>query len=329
VIGLVSVVGGFLVGLWNPLLNNSTTTEGARVDVLFALMLGIGTTIFLIVNGALLYSVIRFRSRSDDDEGVASHGHMGLEILWTAIPAAIVTGLSLYSYIVLAVNEQEDPYALNVELTARQFGWEFYYPQEDVRSSDLHLPRGQQVLLKMRSADVVHAFWVPEFRMKKDLMPDRITEVRFTPDRNGTYPIVCSRICGVGHAFMRSNVVVEDASAFNNWLAQQSAGQAALASGDPLAAGRALYQRYGCNACHVLGDANATGQVGPGLDGIGTRAAGIVPGQSAEDYLREAIVDPNVHIVGGYQPNVMPQDYDARMSDQELEAMVQYLLLQK
>jgi cytochrome c oxidase subunit II len=338
VIGLLAVVLGVLMGVVNPLLNYSTAAEGVQVDTLFGVLLGIATTVFVVVQGSLLYSIWRFRRRSDDDEedGPPVRGNVPLEIIWTAIPAATVTGLALFSYLVLAGIELPRPDALRVDVTARQFVWDFYYADRDVHSPELHVPVGRQVHLVMRSADVIHAFWVPNFRVKKDLMPDRITEARFTADKIGTYPIVCSRLCGVGHAFMRSNVIVQDPNDFNNWLYQQQTGRAAQATGGAAADGKQVFLKYGCNACHTLTDAGAAGQVGPSLNGIGAKAADAVKqphyhgkAKDAVGFINESIVEPNAYVEPGYQPNVMPQDFGKQMSDQELNALVQYLAEQK
>lgn len=331
---LLAVGLGVLAGIFNPLLRGSSGAEGRRVDALFSLLLGIGTTVFVIVQGGVLYSVFRFgyhgdpNSDADEDQGLPFRGHLGLEVLWSAIPAGIVTGLAIYSFIVLTDIEVPRDNSLTVEVTGRQFQWEFYYPALDVTSQQLHVPVGRQVYLKMRSADVIHSFWVPELRIKKDVNPDRVTETWITPQRAGTFPIVCAELCGAGHAAMRSDIVVEEAGAFEVfWSNARKTAQ--IDKSDPIAWGRALFTQYGCNACHALADARATGAIGPKLDGIGGRAASAVPGMSVTDYLRSSIVQPNQHIAQGFQPNVMPQDYGQRMQPDEIDAMVKYLESQK
>jgi cytochrome c oxidase subunit 2 len=339
-IGILAVVLGFLAGRFNPLLTGSTASEGAKVDALFSVLLGIGTATFVVVQGGLLYSIIRFRQKSDDDDDApAVRGNVGLEILWTAIPAVIVTGLAVYSYATLANIETPAPDAITVQVTGRQFVWDFYYPDRDVHSPELHVPLGLQVHLVMHSDDVIHAFWVPDFRVKKDVMPDRVTEVRFTADKAGTYPVVCSRLCGVGHAFMRSNVVVQPENDFTTWLYAQQTGATVQAGGQsagPAAAGKAVFEQNNCGACHTLKDANAAGKVGPELDGIGASAAKTIkdPGYKgkatdAASYIRESIVEPNAYVVPNYPPNVMPQNFGQTISAEDLDNLVQYLLSQK
>jgi cytochrome c oxidase subunit 2 len=339
VIGVLAVVLGFVVGRLNPLLTGATSVEGDQVDALFGVLLGIGTAVFVVVQGGLIYSIIRFRAREGDDDAPAVHGNVGLEILWTAVPAAIVTGLALYSYATLASIEAPAPDAITVQVTGRQFAWDFYYPDRNVHSPDLHVPLGLQAHLVMKSDDVIHSFWVPDFRLKKDVMPDRLTELRFTPDKAGSYPVVCSRLCGAGHAYMRANVIVQPENEFTTWLYQQQTGATVQAGGQPASpaeAGKAVFLQNNCGACHTLKDANATGKVGPALDGIGAAAANITkdPGYhgkatDAAGYIRESIVEPNAYIVPGFSPNVMPQNFGQTIPAKDLDNLVQYLLSQK
>ncbi len=130
-----------------------------------------------------------------------------------------------------------------VEVKAFQYAWQFYYPEADVTSTELHIPVDRQIELKMRSNDVIHSFWVPEMRIKKDVMPDRVTETRITATETGSFPIVCTELCGAGHAVMRSQVVVQSDADFRAWLAgqQKAAAEAAAQPADPLARGRQVF----------------------------------------------------------------------------------------
>ncbi len=331
IIGVTAVVAGSVMGAANPFLSGATSSQGAQIDTLFSLFVGIATAIFVIVQGFLLFAIVRFaRAAEDDEEGVPLRGNTKLEIFWTAVPALIVVILSILSYQVLADIDRPRPDQMVVEVTGRQYTWEFYYPDYDLKTTELHIPLGRQILLKITSADVNHAFWVPQMRIKKDAVGGKITTTNITATEPGVYPIVCAELCGAGHAVMRSQVVVEAEPTFQTWVqAQLGAKQRAAAMPpDPKALGRQLYNQYGCNACHKLADANAVGVVGPALDGIGSRAANIVPGQSAEEYIRTSIVRPMDFITPNYPP-VMPGDYGQRMSQADLDALVQYLLEQK
>ncbi|MCX6027785.1 MAG: cytochrome c oxidase subunit II, partial [Chloroflexi bacterium] len=330
-IGIAAALIGALAGIFNPFLSHAASTQGAQIDTLFSVLLGISAAIFVIVQGFLLYSIVRFARQPDDEsDGPPMRGNARLEFFWTVIPALIVVFIAIFSYRVLADIERPTAADMIVEVTARQFAWEFYYPDQDLKTTELHIPLDRQVHLKMRSADMVHAFWVPEFRIKKDLMPDRVTDTFITGTAIGTYPIVCAELCGAGHAIMRSQVIVQTDAEFKNWMAGQIGAKTrgATAAADPAAYGRQLFNQFGCNACHALADAQAVGVVGPKLDGLAGRAGATVPGQSAEDYVKTAIVKPSEFLVKNFQP-VMPQDYGQRMSAAEIEAMVTYLLLQK
>jgi cytochrome c oxidase subunit 2 len=331
-IGVVAGLAGFLMYRFDPFLTAPASTEGISSDWLFSIFLGVGTAVFVMVQGILLYAIIRFARQPDDEtDGPAIRGHVRLEVVWTLIPALAVVILGALSYQVLALAERPNPEEMVVEVLGSQYAWQFYYPEYDLTTTELHAPLDRTVLLKMRSKDVVHSFWVPAFRIKKDLMPDRVTETRFTATEIGVYPIVCAELCGAGHALMRSQVVVQSEGDYRQWVASQTAAARALpphALDDPLAIGRTLFGEAGCNACHALTDANAVGEIGPDLDGIGSRAGATVPGESAEDYLLNSIVKPNSDVVADYPANVMPPDYRQRLSDDDLSALTAYLLAQ-
>jgi cytochrome c oxidase subunit 2 len=330
-IGVVAVIAGLVMGSVNPFLAHAVSTEGTLIDALFSVLVGLATVIFVIVQGFLLYSIIRFaRAPEDESDGPAIRDNTRIEILWTAIPALLVVGVAILSYRVLVEIDRPAVDRLTVEVTGRQFSWEFYYPDYDIKASELHIPLGRQVNLRLTSADVNHAFWVPEMRIKKDAMGDRITEANITGTELGTYPIVCAELCGAGHALMRSQVVVESGPDFQTWTQIQIGAKqrTSAAAADPVAYGRQLFTQFGCNACHKLTDAGAAGAVGPALDGLGGRAGTTVSGQSAEDYVRTSIVKPSAYVVPNFQP-IMPGDYGQRMSQQEIDAMVKYLLGQK
>jgi cytochrome c oxidase subunit II len=328
IIGIVAVISGLVVGINNPLLSNSAGREGTRIDQLFSLTLGIATVVFVLVQGFLLYSIVRFGRQPDDDtDGPAVRGNTRLEFFWTLIPAITIFFIGFVSYGTLANIEKAAPDELVVEVKAFQFAWQFYYPEFDVTSGELHAPVDRQLHLKLRSNDVVHSFWVPAMRIKKDAMPDRVTETYITPTETGSYPIVCTELCGAGHAVMRSQMVVQPDADFRGWITsqQKSAVQAAAGASDPLAKGRQVFNNSGCNACHALKDAGAAGAVGPKLDGIGTTAAAREPGVSAEEYIHQSIVKPNEFVAQGFPANVMPQDYGQRLAEADLDALVKYL----
>jgi cytochrome c oxidase subunit 2 len=318
---VVALVCGYLVAANVNLLPEVASTRGELMQRLFNYLLGAATVVFVLVEGLLAYSVLRFRRRpGDDGEGAAIHGNTGLEVFWTAIPALLVVVIAVYSFRTLSAGEAASERPMVVEVIGRQFAWEFRYPEQGLTSSDLHLPVGTPVRFEITSEDVIHSFWVPNFLAKRDATPGQVSEFDVTPSEVGVFPVRCAELCGPGHAAMVSQVIVESPEAFEAWIERM-----ANLPSDPTEAGRLLFGRYGCTGCHVLADAGASGLVGPSLEGLGARAGETVPGLDAEAYLRQSILEPKAHIVPTYLENIMPADFATRIPPQELDLLVTYL----
>jgi cytochrome c oxidase subunit 2 len=224
VICILAVLAGIYAGFHDPLLGAVASREGQRIDVLFNVLIGISTAILIIVDGTLVYMLLRFRKRSTAQAYPARlPENRFLEIIWTVIPICIVTFLAVYSYVILMDISQKHSNPIVVEVTARQWEWQFHYPDANVSSYELYVPVNHQILLRMHSLDVIHSLWVPRFRVKEDVMPDRVTELIITPDVLGSFELLCNRICGVGHSTMRTSVIVQSEADFAAWLAQKQA----------------------------------------------------------------------------------------------------------
>jgi cytochrome c oxidase subunit 2 len=207
-------------------------------------------------------------------------------------------------------------------VTAQQFAWSFSYPDaKGLTTGILRLPKDRSVLLTLNSKDVIHSFWVPEFSQKEDTVPGIVTTLHITPNRLGTFPVICTELCGLGHSVMRTSVIVMTPAAFEKWLHSQSA---AVSSGDTGVAGAAVFKNNQCGACHTLTAAGAKGTIGPDLDKLPALAQ--KAGKPLEDFIRESIVDPNAYIEPGFQKNVMPATFGKALSKQELDSLVQYLI---
>jgi len=329
---LLVLILGILTGLYVRVMPVEASNRAVQVDGLWNTMFGIAASIFLLVEGILLFSAFRFRRKKGEaGDGLPIHGSNRLEFAWTLVPALIVLWLGTYSYQILTQIRTAPPDAMVVEVTSRQFQWVFHYPGLDIISNDLYLPLDKPIQLKIKSEDVIHSFWVPAFRVKQDAVPQRVTEAYFTANALGEYRVVCAELCGVGHARMGliSHVVVQSPADFDAWVTEQQA-----AAGRPPDPVTLFTTKYGCNGCHTLTAAGATGQVGPNLDGIGTNAGTRVPGLSAEDYIRESILKPNAFITpqcpgGACLSGVMPQDFAQRMPKPDLDMLVNFLLQQK
>ena len=223
--GVIAGTLASLVAVLVPWLPTSASEEMDRIEFTFWFTTVICIAIFAIVAAAITYSVLKFRAADDDErDGPPIHGHTGLEIVWTAIPALLVTAISVVSAVVLAKNDDVGENPLRIAVTAQQFAWKFEYPDETT-SGRLVLPVNQGVKLTLRSLDVIHSFWVPEFGQKSDAVPGIETTLTITPTRIGNYSVVCTELCGLGHATMRARVQVVDRAAYEAFL--ESAAPAA------------------------------------------------------------------------------------------------------
>ena len=234
-IGLVASVIGVVICLiidWFP-----ADASGAadQIDTVYDVLLICSVPVFVLVMTIAIYSVVRFRAKPGDlRDGPPIHGNTQLEVIWVTIPFLMVTALAVYAWIVLDDIEARQPNELPVNVTGQQFTWTFGYPGEEVRSTELVLPEDRPVDFRIRTRDVIHSFWVPEFRLKSDAVPGLTTKIRLTPDRLGRYQVVCAELCGLGHSTMRQNVRVIPEDEFDGWLEEQREATAAggAAGGD-------------------------------------------------------------------------------------------------
>jgi cytochrome c oxidase subunit II len=324
-VGFAAAAVTSAVAFFVPWLPTPASKQADRIDFVFWFVTGISIAIFALVVAVILYSVVRFRARPDDDsDGAPIHGNTTLEIAWTAVPAVLVTAIAVVSAVALAQNEHLPKNHLQVNVSAEQFAWTFSYPKyEGLTVSQLRLPIGETVQLKMHSKDVIHSFWVPEFGQKQDLVPGIETKLVITPKRLGTYPIACTELCGEGHALMRSEAVVMKPAAFTAWVKAQEKTAASAAQGPAGGgAGLAAFNSNGCSACHTYKPAGSTATTGPDLDNLAADARRA--GRPLVPFVRESIVDPNAYIEKGYQPNIMPDTFKS-LPKQQLDALVQFL----
>jgi cytochrome c oxidase subunit 2 len=272
-IGIVVTIVSLWYGQNHGLMPLEASVEAPLVDGLFNIMMTIGTGLFLLVQGTIVYSFFKFRRKpGDDTDGPYIEGNISLEILWTSIPAVIVLGIAVYSFeiynsmggldpmnhsvahhsqpthemanmpgsAIAATLTTDSPSAamqdpgspasappeMVIQAAGMQYAWIFTYPDSGVIAGELHVPVGTRVKLAISATDVLHAFWVPEFRLKQDAIPGLASELSFTPSRIGEYPVICAELCGPYHGAMKTKVIAESPADFDAWVASQKVANA-------------------------------------------------------------------------------------------------------
>jgi cytochrome c oxidase subunit 2 len=246
--GLIAVAAGIALSYqihWFPV---QASAQAKETDTLYHVLVIASVPIFVLVVTVVLFSVWQFRMRPGEEfeDGPPIHGSTRLEVFWTALPAALLLGLVSYSFVVLHNNEKKPAGVPEIQIgvTGQQFFWDYEYPSSvtggaPVKSYQLYLPEGDTVYFNMRSKDVIHAFWIPAFRLQEDVVPGITTHYRATLDRLGTYPVVCNLLCGAGHSLMRSAVHVVSPAQFRAWLVNQERSGSSVATASAAAPGSA------------------------------------------------------------------------------------------
>jgi cytochrome c oxidase subunit 2 len=223
-IGVVIGVAVALVAVLFQWLPESASVEFDRIQDIYWFATWMSVVIFALVAAVIVYSVWKWRVPPDDDaEGPPIHGHTGLEIVWTAVPAILVIALGIVSAVVLSKNGQAGDNVLEVKAIGQQFAWKFEYPElGEFTTGELVLPVGRQAEFTMEAVDVIHSFWVPNLGQKMDAVPGIETKILVTPDRTGDFAVVCTELCGLGHATMRAKARVVTEAEFDAWIEEQA-----------------------------------------------------------------------------------------------------------
>jgi cytochrome c oxidase subunit 2 len=317
-------------------------SDGAeQISQLFWFTLVLATIVFILVEGLLIYSSLRFRRRTPlpTVEPPQIHGNTRLEVMWATVPALILIGLFGITVTRLGELSQipNDPNIMHIGVTGRQFSWQFDYGDSGVTTTnDLHLPVGQQVVFDVTAVDVIHAFWVPDLFGQIDANPGRVNHITYTANTVGEFRGLCAMLCGAGHSSMLFRVTTQSAADFHVWLQTMAAGGtppppgqpgatpapggAAPATGEPTV-GAQLIQQKGCGACHTIpGIPGANGTIGPNLGGVASRnkiAGGAVNNNGPND-LKAWIMNPPALKPTTNMPNL-------GLTDQEATNIVAYL----
>jgi cytochrome c oxidase subunit II len=220
----IGIVLSFVIH-WFP---SSASTQAKNTDRLYHVLVIASIPIFVLVVTTIIYAVWQFRMRPGEElkDGPPIHGNTRLEVFWTALPTVLLLGLVGYSFAVLHENEKKGANEIQIGVTGTQFEWSYQYPSSTTGGApldtyQLYVPEGRSVLFNIHTRDVIHAFWIPAFRIQEDAVPGITTHWRATPDRLGNYPVVCNLLCGLGHSLMRSTIHVVTQQKFQEWLASQ------------------------------------------------------------------------------------------------------------
>ncbi len=283
------------------------------VDQTFWLILGSSVIMLLGITVTMIYFIVKYR-RSKNPNPAQIEGSVKLETLWTVLPTILVLVMFYYGWAGFKVMRDVPEDSMEVIVNARMWTWSFEYPN-GVQASELYVPTGKPVSLKLKSADVIHSFFVPAFRLKEDCMPGRENHAWFETTRDGTFDIFCAEYCGDQHSKMLSKVVSMPTSEFDNWLSDNNR---------PLNASQIMKVK-GCVACH---SEDGSKLIGPSYKGMWGRTEVVLTDGELrevvvdEEYIRRSILNPNADVVDGYQPVMPPME--GQISDEEINTLIEY-----
>lgn len=340
VVFLTLALAGSLMSACTPShLQSTFDTKGPVAEsqlTLFYWIFWAAVVVFVVVVGALLYALVRYRRRPDSPDPPQIHGHKNMEIAWTVLPAVILAIVAVPTIMTIFYNANSpDPGAMTVKVTAHQWWWEFSYPDPSdpasmvVTANELHIPVNEVINIELHSKDVLHSFWIPKIAGKMDVVPNNVNTMWIQADESGEYYGQCAEFCGVAHSDMRFRVIAEPRSDFDSWLTAQS-----VIASDPVGPlaqeGQALFEGDArCWACHTVnGSKRSRGTKGPNLTHVATRshiAAGILENTQAN--LKKWVTDPNDVKVG----NIMAVgaevyiDPDKKLTEAQIDSLVAYI----
>lgn len=323
VAGILVIVVAFLVfvGLDAAhLMPVEASAQAGEIDWMWDLQVKAMSFLFALIVVPMFYSLVVFkRKKGDTTDAQHIEGNTPLEITWTVIPLFVVV---LFAYLGagnLARTIRSSPDAMVVKVTGIQWDWKFEYPEYGITTTEMYLPVDKAVLLNMESTDVIHSFWVPEFRVKQDLVPGRVTKLRITPTLIGDYKVRCAELCGTSHYKMEKAVKVVDTTEFSAWVAERQAEAAALDT--PEARGQALVAANGCAACHSINGAAGLAPTWLNLSGSTVELEDGSTVTADDAFLTESIKDPKAKLVKGFQPTMPVYPF----TDEEIANIIAYI----
>jgi cytochrome c oxidase subunit 2 len=299
-----------------PLFPHQASSIAPRVDALYFYLVAVTIVFTLLIALAILYFAVKYRRRSESELPHGVEGSLKLEIAWSVIPLLFTFTFFLWGASIFFAMNRPPPDAIEVSVVGKQWMWKFQHADGQREINELHVPIGRPVRLVMASEDVIHSFYVPAFRLKRDVLPGRVATMWFEATRKGRYHLFCAEYCGTKHSGMIGWLEVMDPVEFQDWLAGGTGGES-LAS-----AGAKLFAQHACNTCHRP-DSLARG---PNLERLFGQQVKLQDGRTVvadENYIRESIVMPNAKLVAGFQP-IMPT-FQGLISEEGLLQLVAYV----
>lgn len=299
------------------------STLANDVDALFAFVHLSSFVLTIGILATLVYFIIKYRRKSENEvTPVITHNNK-LEVTWSIIPLILVLVIFGWGFkVFLNVTTPPDD-AYEIQAVAQKWIWQFRYENGAQTTGELHVPAGRPVKMIMNSRDVIHSFFVPDFRVKQDVVPGRYTSLWFNVPEAGESIIFCTEYCGTGHSDMMGTVIVHEPEEFNQWLADNAGGGAKPSDMSPAEWGGQLVQQNACLTCHSV---DGTQLIGPSWQGKFGSQETLSDGSTVtvdENYIRESILTPGAKIVDGYN-NVMPP-YQGVLSDDQINAIIEYI----
>lgn len=293
------------------------SAQAVPVDWMWDLQVIAMSFLFALIIVPLFYSLVVFRrKKGETGDGEHIEGNTPLEITWTVLPLFAVLSFAYLGAYTLGETRRVDPQAMEIKVTAQQFAFTFEYPDYGIVSNELFLPVGKQARLSMTSTDVIHSFWVPEFRIKQDIVPGLTTEYRITPTEPGSYEVRCAELCGASHAYMLAPVQVVSQNSFESWVGERQV-EALAAAQTPESRGETLVAQNACTACHSIDGSALQGPTWKGLYGSQVELADGTTVTADDAFIKESILEPQAKIVSGFETVLMPsyQFSDAQIAD--------------
>ena len=295
---------------------DTASTFAWQVDYLYFLLIALSVLFTVGVFAVLIIFSVKYRRRSNDERPTPIHGSTALELAWSIIPLFMAIGVFTLGAEIYFRMYRPPADAIDIFVVGKQWMWKIQHPDGMREINELHIPVNQPVKLTMTSEDVIHAFSVPAFRTKRDVVPGRYTTMWFEATETGEFHLFCAEYCGTQHSTMIGRVVVMEAVEYQQWLGGGVSGESMVD------AGARQFEQLGCATCHT---AESVGR-GPTLVGVFGEPVQLDTGEiitTDEAYVRESILAPSTKIVNGYQP-IMPT-FQGQISEETLMQLLTYI----